>query len=124
MPSSEPSPSEPSDAQPSGQSGQYGIVLVTASSQAEAESIANVLVQERLAACVSLMPIRSVYTWKGELHQDEEWQLVIKTDLTQFEALAAKVRSIHSYEVPEIIAIPLVNGSQPYLAWISEQLNG
>ena len=113
-------PSEPSGQQPS----QYGIVLVTASSQAEAESIANVLVQERLAACVSLMPIRSVYTWKGELHQDEEWQLVIKTHLAQFEALAAKVRSIHSYEVPEIIALPLVNGSQPYLAWISEQLNG
>jgi periplasmic divalent cation tolerance protein len=101
---------------------QYGIVLVTASSQSEAETIAQTLVQDRLAACVNFMPIRSVYTWKGEVHHDEEWQLVIKTDLNQFEALEAKVRSIHSYEVPEVIALPLVNGSPPYLAWITEQL--
>jgi periplasmic divalent cation tolerance protein len=103
---------------------QYGIVLVTASSQAEAESIAETLVQERLAACVSLMPIRSVYTWQGEVHRDQEWQLVIKTDLNRFSDLETKVRSIHSYEVPEVIALPLVNGSQPYLDWISEQVNG
>lgn len=102
---------------------QYGIVLVTASSQAEAEMLAETLVQEQLAACVSFMPIRSVYTWQGEVHRDEEWQLIIKTDLNQFERLEAKVRSIHSYEVPEAIALPLVNGSQPYLAWMTEQLN-
>lgn len=101
---------------------QYGIVLVTASSQTEAETIAKTLVQERLAACVSLLPIRSVYTWQGEVHDDEEWQLMIKTDLNQFERLEAKVRSIHSYEVPEVVALPFVNGSQPYLKWMGEQV--
>jgi periplasmic divalent cation tolerance protein len=101
---------------------QYGIVLVTASSQTEAETIAKTLVQDRLAACVSLLPIRSVYTWQGEVHDDEEWQLIIKTDLNQFESLEAKVRSIHSYEVPEVVALPFVNGSQPYLKWMGEQV--
>jgi periplasmic divalent cation tolerance protein len=101
---------------------QYGIVLVTAASQAEAESIADALVAAKLAACVSMMPIRSIYTWKGEVCRDDEWQLMIKTDLNQFANLEAKIRAIHSYETPEIIAIPIVAGSQPYLDWISAQV--
>jgi periplasmic divalent cation tolerance protein len=100
----------------------YGVVLVTASSQQEAEAIAISLVQSQLAACVSLLPIHSIYTWQGKLHQEQEWQLLIKTDLTQFPALATKIRELHSYEVPEIIALPIVAGSQPYLQWISEQV--
>jgi periplasmic divalent cation tolerance protein len=100
----------------------YGVVLVTASSQQEAEAIATSLVQSQLAACVSLFPIHSVYMWQRELHQEQEWQLLIKTDLTQFQALATKVRELHSYEVPEIIALPIVAGSQFYLQWISEQV--
>jgi periplasmic divalent cation tolerance protein len=104
------------------ESGNYGIVLVTAAAQTEAESIAEALIAAKLAACVSLMPIRSIYTWKGEVCREEEWQLVIKTDLNQFAALEAKIREIHSYETPEIIALPLVAGSQPYLAWITAQL--
>jgi periplasmic divalent cation tolerance protein len=105
----------------SDQSG-YGVVLVTAASKAEAEAIATSLVQSQLAACVSLFPIHSVYTWQGELHQEQEWQLLIKTNLAQFQALATKIRELHSYEVPEIIALPLIAGSQPYLQWISEQV--
>ena len=101
----------------------YGIVMVTASSQQEAESIAAALIQAKLAACVSITPTRSIYTWKGEVYDTEEWQLVIKTDLDQFERLEAKVKSIHSYEVPEIIALPIIKGYQPYLQWISEQVN-
>lgn len=100
----------------------YGVVLVTASSRTEAEAIATSLVQCQLAACVSLLPIHSIYTWQGELHQEQEWQLLIKTDLAQFDTLAAKIRELHSYEVPEIIALPIVCGSQPYLQWISEQV--
>jgi periplasmic divalent cation tolerance protein len=100
----------------------YGIVLVTAASQAEAESIADALVTAQLAACVSMMPIRSVYTWKGEVCRDQEWQLVIKTHLDHFADLETKIRAIHSYETPEIIAIPIVAGSQPYLDWISAQV--
>ncbi|GAA6619112.1 divalent-cation tolerance protein CutA [Scytonema sp. NUACC26] len=101
---------------------QYGVVLVTASSVEEAETIANALVEVRLAACVSIMPIHSIYTWQGQKHKEQEWQLLIKTDLEQFSTLEAKIRELHSYQVPEIIAIPVVAGSQPYLQWISEQV--
>lgn len=97
----------------------YGIVLVTAGSVQEAEAIANSLVNSQLAACVNLVPIQSIYTWQGKLHQEQEWQLLIKTDLSQFQTIAAKIRELHSYELPEIIALPIVAGSQPYLNWIS-----
>jgi len=103
---------------------QGGVVLVTASSRAEAEAIAQALIQEKLAACVSLMPIRSLYTWQNEVHADEEWQLFIKSSLAQFPKLAARVQEIHSYEVPEIIALPIVHGSSAYLNWMNEQLQG
>lgn len=97
----------------------YGVVLVTAGSQQEAEAIATTVVKSQLAACVNIIPLRSIYTWQGELHQEQEWQLLIKTDLSQFQTLEAKIRELHSYEVPEIIALPIVAGSQPYLNWIS-----
>jgi len=100
----------------------FGVVLITAASQTEAEAIARELIQAKLAACVGLMPVRSIYTWQGEVHQDAEWQLLIKTDLQQFAALEARVRSIHSYEVPEIIALPILQGSPPYLQWMAEQM--
>lgn len=103
-------------------SSNYGVVLVTAASQQEAEAIATFLVKSQLAACVSLLPIYSIYTWQGKLHQEQEWQLLIKTDLAQFSSLEAKIRELHSYEVPEIIALPILAGSQPYLQWISEQV--
>ncbi|PPT06508.1 Periplasmic divalent cation tolerance protein cutA [Geitlerinema sp. FC II] len=99
----------------------YGIVLVTASSADEAKAIAKTLVEERLAACVSLTPVRSIYTWQGNIEEDEEWQLVIKTDLMQFDRLASRVCQLHRYDVPEIIAVPIVNGSAAYLDWIGEQ---
>lgn len=100
----------------------YGVVLVTAGSQEEAVAIATSLVQSQLAACVNLVPIQSIYTWQGELHQDREWQLLIKTDLSQFQAIEAKIRELHSYEVPEIIALPILAGSQSYLNWISDSV--
>lgn len=97
----------------------YGVVLVTAGSQQEAEAIATYLVESKLAACVNILPIQSVYTWKGEINKEQEWQLLIKTDLAQFSNLEAKIRELHSYEVPEIIALPILAGSQSYLNWIS-----
>ncbi len=100
----------------------YGVVLVTANNMQEAEAIANALVEAKLAACVSLLPIHSIYTWQGELHKEQEWQLLIKTDLAQFSAMEVKIKELHSYEVPEIIALPIVAGSQPYLQWISQQV--
>ena len=100
----------------------YGVVLVTAGSQEEAEAIATSLIKLQLAACVNLVPIQSIYTWQGELHKEQEWQLLIKTDLSKFPALEAKIRELHSYEVPEIVALPILVGSQPYLNWISESV--
>ncbi|MEH2422105.1 MAG: divalent-cation tolerance protein CutA [Nostoc sp.] len=100
----------------------YGVVLVTAGNMQEAEAIANALVEAKLAACVNLLPIHSIYTWQGELHNEQEWQLLIKTDLAQFPAMEAKIKEMHSYEVPEIIALPIVAGSQAYLQWISQQV--
>ncbi|MEG4866924.1 MULTISPECIES: divalent-cation tolerance protein CutA [unclassified Microcoleus] len=101
----------------------FGVVLVTAGSEAEAENIAKSLVENKLAACVSLSPIRSIYTWQGEIHSEAEWQLVIKTDLAKFEALKTKIQELHSYEVPEIIAIPIVAGSEAYLHWLGQSLS-
>lgn len=101
----------------------YGIILVTASSEQEAKVIAKSLVESQLAACVSLIPIQSIYTWQEKLHQEQEWQLLIKTELALFEMISAKIQQLHSYEVPEIVAIPLVAGSNSYLQWISAQLS-
>lgn len=99
----------------------FGVVLVTAGSESEALSLGNMLVGEKLAACVNIVPIQSIYTWQGTVQQEAEWQLLIKTDLDLFTALEQRVRELHSYELPEIIALPILNGSADYLAWIGEQ---
>lgn len=100
----------------------YGVVMVTATSQPEAEAIAKALVEAKLAACVKLLPVNSIYTWEGVVHKDQEFQLLIKTKLSQFSALSALIGELHSYEVPEIIALPIVAGSPSYLQWIEEQV--
>jgi len=98
------------------------VVFVTTASQEEGNAIASTLVAEKLAACVTIAPIHSVYRWEGQVHSDAEWQLTIKTDLRQFETLEAKIKELHSYEVPEIIALPIVAGSTAYLDWIGENV--
>lgn len=75
-----------------------------------------------MAACVSITPVRSLYTWQGKVNFDQEWQLIIKTDLNRFSVLEAKIKELHSYEVPEIIALPIAAGSQSYLGWIADNL--
>lgn len=99
-----------------------GVVLVTAGSEAEAESLACHLVEARLAACVSVLPVRSIYRWQGKIHTEPEWQLIIKADLSQFEAIAQTITQHHSYEVPEIIALPIVAGLPDYLSWLQAQV--
>ena len=85
------------------------------------ERIAGDLVESRLAACVNVMaPIRSVYSWKGELCRSEEIPFIAKTDDDRFEALAARVRALHSYETPCIVALPVARGDADFLAWITE----
>ncbi len=100
----------------------YTIVLVTAPSREVADAIATSLVQEKLAACVSLMPVTSIYTWDNQLQKDEEWQLIIKTELNRFQDLEAHILALHPYDVPEIVAVPISAGSQSYLSWITAQV--
>jgi periplasmic divalent cation tolerance protein len=97
------------------------LVSITASSPEEAEKIAKALVQERLAACVNIVSvITSIYHWQGEIHRDNEVLLLAKSRSELFEPLAARVKELHSYEVPEIIALPILAGSKDYLNWIDE----
>ncbi len=97
------------------------VVLVTASSADEATRIAEVVVEERLAACVNLIgPIRSIYRWRDEVRSDPEMLMLVKTSRRQFDALEQRVRELHSYDVPEVIALDVAQGSIPYLEWIAE----
>jgi periplasmic divalent cation tolerance protein len=97
------------------------VVLVTAGSREEAGRIGTALVAERLAACVNLIgPIRSIYRWQGSIEEADEWQLVIKARAADLSALEARVKALHSYEVPEILALPVYGGSAAYLAWLDE----
>jgi periplasmic divalent cation tolerance protein len=97
------------------------LVLVTCGSRTEARKIARALVGQRLAACVSEIgvPVASTYRWKGKVKSAREFLLLIKTSRRRFAAVRNVVRELHSYEVPEIIALPIVAGSRAYLDWIA-----
>ena len=98
------------------------VVLVTAPGEEEGMKIARALVQEKLVACVNLVNgIRSVYAWKGEICDDPEILLIIKTTDNRFSALKERVRELHPYEVPEVIALPVVAGWEPYLEWVRKE---
>jgi len=100
------------------------LVLTTCGSAEEARRIAQELVERRLAACVNIVPqIESVYRWKGEVQRDDEALLVIKTRAAQFEALKEAVLKHHPYELPEVIAVSVERGHQPYLDWISSNVS-
>ena len=95
------------------------VVLITTGSLEEGREIARTLVEERLAACVNIVsPIQSVYRWEGEVHDDQEVLLIAKTATGMLERLAGRVKQLHSYELPEIIALPIVAGAEDYLRWI------
>jgi len=98
----------------------FQIVLTTAGSDEQARELAGALVDRRLAACVNIVPgVRSVYRWKGEVQQEQEWLLVIKSSRRLFPALRDAVRELHSYEVPELLALPLEDGDPAYLGWLA-----
>jgi periplasmic divalent cation tolerance protein len=100
------------------------VVLSTCASAEEAERLARRLIDDRLAACVNVLsPVRSFYRWKGAVEDSAEWMLVIKTTRDKFDALRAAVESAHTYELPEVIAIPVVEGSPNYLSWIERELH-
>jgi periplasmic divalent cation tolerance protein len=101
------------------------LVFVMCSSMIEGESIARALVDQRLAACGTVgARVRSYFAWKGERDEATEYPLVLKTRTDKFAALEAEVRRLHSYELPEIIAIAAEQGSARYLAWIDDVLDG
>ncbi len=102
----------------------YLVVLMTAATLAEAESIAQELVNQRLAACVNIVPqILSVYCWKGEVCRDNEVLMIAKTDRAHYASLEQAVKHGHSYEVPEVIAISIIEGSESYLGWLAQSLS-
>ncbi len=97
------------------------VVFITAPDEDGAVRIAKALVEARLAACVNIIrDIRSIYTWQGKIEDDAEVLLIVKTRGKLFDPLSAKVKELHSYSVPEIIALPIVRGSKDYLKWIRE----
>ena len=97
------------------------VIFTTCGSEEEALRIANALVEECLAGCVNVAsPVRSIYRWEGKIRDEREWLLVIKTGRERFEELERRIKSLHSYSVPEIICLPILEGSLPYLEWLEE----
>ena len=100
------------------------VVLVTCKSKAEARRIAMALVKKRLAACGNILqsPLGSIYRWKDKIERAKEYLLILKSTQRAFAALEREVKRLHSYDVPEIIAVPVGHGSEKYLAWIAESV--
>jgi periplasmic divalent cation tolerance protein len=99
------------------------VVLSTAGSEDEARKIAHHLVEHQLAACVNIVPqMESIYRWQGKVESAGEWLLLIKTTAEKFPAVRDAVRELHSYDLPECIAIAIENGSEAYLQWIEESV--
>ncbi len=97
------------------------LVLCTCPDQESAERIANRLVENRLAACVNISaPIKSVYRWQGNIETEDEYMLFIKTNATSYDELENTIMSIHPYELPEVVAVPVERGQQNYLGWITQ----
>ena len=97
------------------------IVLCTAGSEDEARKIAHHLIERRLAACINIIPqIESVYRWQGKIESSREWLMLIKTTAERFQDVRDAIRELHSYELPECIAINIEDGSAEYLRWLTE----
>ena len=100
------------------------LVLTTLGASADATRFARTLVEERLAACVSVLPaMTSIYRWKGSVDEDREQQVIMKTTSDRVPALEARLRQLHAYEVPEFIVIPASGGSAAYLGWVVESVS-
>ena len=102
--------------------GRYIQVSTTVEKKEDADRIAKILVETRVAACVQVIgPIRSTYWWKGKVEEASEWLCVMKTREELYSDLEASLKAVHPYQVPEIIAVPLTKGSEGYLRWIEEE---
>jgi len=99
------------------------LIVTTTDSEDLARSIASALVEAGEAACVNIVPgVRSVFRWEGELCNEEEYLLMIKTDAANWEAVRSRIRQLHSYQVPEVIAVPIAAGDPDYLNWLATQV--
>jgi periplasmic divalent cation tolerance protein len=98
----------------------YGVLLTTTATKDDAKKIAEMLLAEKLAACVQIMPIESYYTWKGAVAQDPEFLLLVKTKTLHFERAIEAIKKNHSYDTPEIVGTEFIAGSAPYFRWIDE----
>lgn len=98
----------------------YCVVTTTTDRESVAEKIAQALLVRGLAACVQVHPVNSRYVWKGAIERADEWSLSIKARAADFGAVAAAIRALHTYETPEIIALPILDGDAAYLEWIAQ----
>jgi periplasmic divalent cation tolerance protein len=100
------------------------VVLVTCGSVEEARKIGHALVEERLAACANVLqaPMESIYRWKGRVDTAAEFLMIIKSSRERFSALEERIKALHSYDIPEIIALPIEKGSREYLAWLTDSV--
>ncbi len=99
------------------------VVLITTSSMAEAQVIGRALVEERIAACVNIVPgLRSLFRWQGTIEEQEETLMLVKSRSEYLPSILDTVKRLHSYTVPEVIALPILGGSSDYLAWIDESV--
>lgn len=103
-----------------GKASDYMVVFVTASSQAEAELLSDCLVKNKLAACVNTLSVNSIFSWQNKIDKAKEILLIIKSKRKMFSKIENLVKKHHSYEVPEVIGLPLIGASQRYLDWIEE----
>lgn len=100
------------------------IVYITASDAREANDLAEVLLKERLAACANVVEsVKSIYWWKGKVERSDESLIILKTTERKFDELAARARELHTYENPEIVAVPILKGSSDYLGWIDGEVD-
>ena len=100
--------------------GAFCVVLTTTDRESVAEKIVQALLEKRLAACVQVHPVASRYIWKGALERSDEWALSIKARTADFERIAATIRELHTYELPEIVAVPILAGDAAYLDWMAQ----
>ena len=98
----------------------YCVIVTTFSDDENGQTIINALLEQRLAACIQVIPIKSYYHWKQKINCDQEQQIIIKTKTILFDRVKAEIEKHHHYETPEIIQLPITNGSIDYLSWIGQ----
>ncbi|VAX28700.1 Periplasmic divalent cation tolerance protein cutA [hydrothermal vent metagenome] len=102
---------------------EYAVVFITAPDEEEAARIARIIVEERIAGCVNIVKgIRSIYSWEGKVEDEHEVLMIVKTKRELFTELEKRVKELHSYSVPEIISLPVMEGSPEYLEWLKHEL--